>query len=150
MIRRPPRTTLTDTLFPYTTLFRSRAGDDEHRDRVQERVAEARFGADEHPDDEGRDRDEHDARHEPPRDAIGDRLDRRAAALCLGDHAHDPRERGVGPARSEEHTSELQSLLRTSYAVLCTKQKTISSCTPDHTACPGTNKKLNNSTKSSN
>src|SRR3546814_9577842 len=73
MIRRPPRSTRTDTLFPYTTLFRSRAGLHHRRypstTRRQER---------------------------PP---------------CAGQH------------RSEEHTSELQSLMRISYAVFCLKKK---------------------------
>src|SRR3546814_13710839 len=72
MIRRPPRSTRTDTLFPYTTLFRSRP------------------------------------------------------------HLGGSRQRGGGPAgrvprdrrRSEEHTSELQSLMRISYAVFCLKKKT--------------------------
>src|SRR3546814_8774903 len=68
MIRLPPRSTRTDTLFPYTTLFRSRG--------------------------EGRD-------------------PRFRGALC----------RKSGPLRSEEHTSELQSLMRISYAVFCLKKK---------------------------
>src|SRR3546814_9319093 len=79
MIRRPPRSTRTDTLFPYTTLFRSGGW---------------------------------------------------AAAGC------DPSRMGIGPVpaverlfartgrRSEEHTSELQSLMRISYAVFCLKKKT--------------------------
>src|SRR3546814_12990803 len=73
MIRRPPRSTRTDTLFPYTTLFRSRRT-----------VAEA-----------------HEARD-----------DRRQ---LLG--------RGAVEVRSEEHTSEIQSLMRTSYGVFCLKKK---------------------------
>src|SRR3546814_8158876 len=72
MIRRPPRSTRTDTLFPYTTLFRSppaaRAGDDE---------------------------------------------------VCP---VAAPRH-GQAGRRSEEHTSELQSLMRISYAVFCLKKK---------------------------
>src|SRR3546814_3420860 len=75
MIRRPPRSTRTDTLFPYTTLFRS------HR--------RARTSADAHRLYQARDR--------PAR-----RYDR---------------------TRSEEHTSELQSLMRISYAVFCLKKK---------------------------
>src|SRR3546814_1414726 len=92
MIRRPPRSTRTDTLFPYTTLFRSvlaqsaMAGNDQ-RDRVG--------GA------------------APP--------DRALAAR----HAHDFGDLGVGAGRSEEHTSELQSLMRISYAVFCLKKKKI-------------------------
>src|SRR3546814_1268173 len=72
MIRRPPRSTRTDTLFPYTTLFRS---------------PRSRPGA---------------ARDLPPADRAV-----RAAAR----------------SRSEEHTSELQSLMRISYAVFCLKKK---------------------------
>src|SRR3546814_3815393 len=78
MIRRPPRSTRTDTLFPYTTLFRS------HHVRVAtpEDPATSRFG-------------EHFYEF-LPRSMIG---------------------------RSEEHTSELQSLMRISYAVFCLKKK---------------------------
>src|SRR3546814_5039074 len=86
MIRRPPRSTRTDTLFPYTTLFRSRLAD--HRiDRADPDTVRRQFD-----------------RHRP-----GER-DRRAL-------------RAVVP-RSEEHTSELQSLMRISYAVFCLKKKT--------------------------
>src|SRR3546814_4110115 len=69
MIRRPPRSTRTDTLFPYTTLFRSRLLSEDQR-------------------------------------SVGH------------DHAGEP-----AAARSEEHTSELQSLMRISYAVFCLKKK---------------------------
>src|SRR3546814_19416730 len=94
MIRRPPRSTRTDTLFPYTTLFRSRHGGGCGAARVvqQARVAFLRHGA----------------RH------IGI-----AAALFQ----QDPRAR-LRILRSEEHTSELQSLMRISYAVFCLKKKT--------------------------
>src|SRR3546814_19849038 len=71
MIRRPPRSTRTDTLFPYTTLFRSLLGEE-----AWQMLSELR----------------------------GERRTGRSA-------------------RSEEHTSELQSLMRISYAVLCLKQK---------------------------
>src|SRR3546814_7784655 len=97
MIRRPPRSTRTDTLFPYTTLFRSPA----RRDGAPPR---ARGG-------QG-DTDRHRAWH-------GDRHRRRPA--LRGDDAAG-RRRGV--RRSEEHTSELQSLMRISYAVFCLKKKT--------------------------
>src|SRR3546814_20877886 len=86
MIRRPPRSTRTDTLFPYTTLFRS-----------------------------------HPRRRAP------------VPCECLGSaarHVHERREHAdagplpaARPARSEEHTSELQSLMRISYAVFCLKKK---------------------------
>src|SRR3546814_14975493 len=77
MIRRPPRSTRTDTLFPYTTLFRSRCRGADHR------------------------------RHD------------------LGPEERGDPETGVRrrAQRSEEHTSELQSLMRISYAVFCLKKK---------------------------
>src|SRR3546814_1056671 len=86
MIRRPPRSTRTDTLFPYTTLFRS-------KDRENLRFA---------------DFVEEGFRARPP--MIG----------CL-DLEQRPE---LGLERSEEHTSELQSLMRISYAVFCLKKKT--------------------------
>src|SRR3546814_18150103 len=78
MIRRPPRSTRTDTLFPYTTLFRSNCM----------------------------------------------RRDWKASYLvwCFG-LPSGKRGRAINPARSEEHTSELQSLMRISYAVFCLKKK---------------------------
>src|SRR3546814_7665479 len=93
MIRRPPRSTRTDTLFPYTTLFRSPV--DHARDVVAlaERVAQ----------------------HAHQR---GLALDRRQP-LAVEAKLEHPRL----PARSEEHTSELQSLMRISYAVFCLKKK---------------------------
>src|SRR3546814_14088802 len=78
MIRRPPRSTRTDTLFPYTTLFRSPSWR-QYRPELCHRQ-----------------------RHRRP--------------LC--------RRAGGGSVRSEEHTSELQSLMRISYAVFCLKKKT--------------------------
>src|SRR3546814_2399838 len=72
MIRRPPRSTRTDTLFPYTTLFRSTAQRGGHFE-----------------------------------------------IFIRPDLAHAPGRAG----RSEEHTSELQSLMRISYAVFCLKKK---------------------------
>src|SRR3546814_6581435 len=85
MIRRPPRSTRTDTLFPYTTLFRSS-------------TARPRGSA------------------------------RRCPPSCF--HRGRPRRerhRHRGGGRSEEHTSELQSLMRISYAVFCLKKKKIKS-----------------------
>src|SRR3546814_14590945 len=94
MIRRPPRSTLTDTLFPYTTLFRSthffgRSRGADNGSLFFERQT---------PLPEPRER----RLHQP-------RLDR------------DPGRRPE--PRSEEHTSELQSLMRLSYAVFCLKKK---------------------------
>src|SRR3546814_9890635 len=98
MIRRPPRSTRTDTLFPYTTLFRSildQVGEDERATRVVEEIDLA-----------------HDAaRHQHLIDLAGPFFRR-----CI---AEQPMRR----QRSEEHTSELQSLMRISYAVFCLKQK---------------------------
>src|SRR3546814_988491 len=103
MRRRPPRSTRTDTLFPYTTLFRSPGW--------------------------------------------------RQSAYCAGrDRALPPacewrRRQGRirDPVRSEEHTSELQSLMRISYAVFCLKKKTTccntitnGPTTPNHTTHPPT------------
>src|SRR3546814_5762034 len=81
MIRRPPRSTRTDTLFPYTTLFRS----------VVQRVQSTYIRA--------------------PR--LIDMLKAPPAWVMFS----------LNPRRSEEHTSELQSLMRISYAVFCLKKK---------------------------
>src|SRR3546814_1911325 len=82
MIRRPPRSTRTDTLFPYTTLFRSksRCWTLPPRSRIEFQIASLFFA-----------------------------LSTSKASRC-----------GL---RSEEHTSELQSLMRISYAVFCLKKK---------------------------
>src|SRR3546814_7744589 len=103
MIPRPPRSTRTDTLFPYTTLFRSR--------------------------------------RQPARKGSGAGQSSPLMGLAIGDRPKPPPRRRRGrrstpywrkchdgpptPAgRSEEHTSELQSLMRISYAVFCLKKKT--------------------------
>src|SRR3546814_8575550 len=88
MIRRPPRSTRTDTLFPYTPLFRS--------DRAR--------GARQMP-----------ARADIDPAEIGAEL---LPYVLIGDFESDPFR-----VRSEEHTSELQSLMRISYAVFCLKKK---------------------------
>src|SRR3546814_1832312 len=92
MIRRPPRSTRTDTLFPYTTLFRS-----------HDRPVRARP-------------------HWPAHS--------RAPFRCCRHRAREPPATRSSPhratcpvRRSEEHTSELQSLMRISYAVFCLKKK---------------------------
>src|SRR3546814_9524049 len=97
MIRRPPRSTRTDTLFPYTTLFRS---------------LEIDVGPGGDVGLGGR-----------PADAAGGR--RLIARLVVGflGSARAFRHRSSFHARSEEHTSELQSLMRISYAVFCLKKK---------------------------
>src|SRR3546814_2329652 len=97
MIRRPPRSTRTDTLFPYTTLFRS------FRGRGERRGAHGAPG-----EAEGRAR----------QIAGGHRIELHQVAV-------DAKDRAVARLRSEEHTSELQSLMRISYAVFCLKKKKI-------------------------
>src|SRR3546814_11115742 len=100
MIRRPPRSTRTDTLFPYTTLFRS-----PHLGQLQRGVFRRQRGG-----------------------VIEEGVD----ALGIGAHGGQRADRGsvtgrgIGQQRlmrSEEHTSELQSLMRSSYAVFCLKKK---------------------------
>src|SRR3546814_10552631 len=97
MLRRPPRSTRTDTLFPYTTLFRS-VGDSGH-------VAQAHRPAAAHAQDQ--------PGHivAPGEEGAG------------GDLDHAVRADALAGLRSEEHTSELQSLMRISYAVFCLKKK---------------------------
>src|SRR3546814_3932581 len=115
MIRPPPRSTRTDHPFPYTTLFRSPAG----RDPVPR------------PHPPPRSHDEHGLPGRPhddqgPLHRAGPRrrrdLHRAALRPVLGG---EPRglAAAVRPDRSEEHTSELQSLMRISYAVFCLKKK---------------------------
>src|SRR3546814_7257932 len=110
MILQPPRSTRTDTLFPYTPLFRSpdrafgaagRTGGQAHVRRAGRLPGRADGGP-----GGGRAGLPEGRCGEPP----GVRS-RRIAALRL-------------PQRSEEHTSELQSLMRISYAVFCLKKKT--------------------------
>src|SRR3546814_4008850 len=102
MIRRPPRSTRTDTLFPYTTLFRSErpVGDDLCRD----------VGIDQ------------DALAELTGDLLLQLGDRASLGIDRADERHGDRP-GIADDRSEEHTSELQSLMRISYAVFCLKKK---------------------------
>src|SRR3546814_9389180 len=103
MIRRPPRSTRTDTLFPYTTLFRSAHAARIARARRIER-------------DRTRSAGQRAARRVRQRHA--DRARRGGDGGRALRRAHD-RTR----IRSEEHTSELQSLMRISYAVFCLKKK---------------------------
>src|SRR3546814_1248701 len=119
MIRRPPRSTRTATLFPYTTLFRSphdvhpRAAPS-RRERMERAEPVHRLGG-RGVVGEGRRRGE--ARRAA---AAG----RRRAAGRAAHLAAAPRDPHRELRRSEEHTSELQSLMRISYAVFCLKKKT--------------------------
>src|SRR3546814_10322811 len=91
MIRRPPRSTRTDTLFPYSTLFRSQTCSKVHSSESNALITRAtsRIGT---------------------------------SASCAFSFTR----------RSEEHTSELQSLMRISYAVFCLKKKTTKKTTRTH------------------
>src|SRR3546814_2691196 len=95
MIRRPPRSTRTDTLFPYTTLFRSATSS-----------ASARLGSN---------------------STLRSPLDRSMSSIRGGRSASAVTQTIAlaesAQGRSEEHTSELQSLMRISYAVFCLKKK---------------------------
>src|SRR3546814_3664486 len=104
MIRLPPRSTRTDTLFPYTTLFRSLQREGRRRavaavvdpvEPVPDRLFQRRDRGKQH---------------------RGSMIDRR-----IDDAVVIPR--AAAGVRSEEHTSELQSLMRISYAVFCLKKK---------------------------
>src|SRR3546814_16868136 len=99
MIRRPPRSTRTDTLFPYTTLFRSAC----NRQMGQADVGQKRIGIDV------------DGFLQCAAGGVGTAMAGEQAT------AGDMERAVVG--RSEEHTSELQSLMRISYAVFCLKKK---------------------------
>src|SRR3546814_1655090 len=117
MIRRPPRSTRTDTLFPYTTLFRSAGA---AQDRVLARAGEART--------DPRVLHRHADEGLLQRPAVGAEVLGLAAALEAEAAVHVAvrGERGGQdrPAlRSEENTSELQSLMRSSYAVFCFAKK---------------------------
>src|SRR3546814_6759731 len=97
MIRRPPRSTRTDTLFPYTTLFRSHLEPGLARRSVDSHqiVVEVQ-----------------------PRAVALDVLHQRGHEVCDAEQ-----DRASRTERSEEHTSELQSLMRISYAVFCLTKK---------------------------
>src|SRR3546814_4721133 len=107
MLRRPPRSTRTDTLFPYTTLFRSRSRRGLRR------------------------------RGNPFRSSQDRRLNHVSQDEFAPRHAEDRRRRACRRSafrsdRSEEHTSELQSLMRISYAVFCLKKKNTKPHSPIH------------------
>src|SRR3546814_7213171 len=129
MVRRPPRPTRTDTLFPYPTLFRSprrptaaparlhlACGAGHARHRLHPVGGAGGAAANRAGDVLRPGRQPDPAR---PAKTLDPALPRRAVAAAGGPGGH----RAAGPARSEEHTSELQSLMRISYAVFCLKKK---------------------------
>src|SRR3546814_2080422 len=113
MILRPPIFKRTDTLFPYTTLFRSTAGVDseEGGDDVKSScpLCPGLHAC-------------YNGRYKGLRNRKVERIPKSRSQFGLGS-ATRPHEVGVASNRSEEHTSELQSLMRNSYAVFCLKKK---------------------------
>src|SRR3546814_6739397 len=108
MIRRPPRSTRTDTLFPYTTLFRSRKAALIFGELV--RIGILRPG-------------QRGNQHRQPDEHAGHK-NRYAQKQEDRQILRQVERQGTSRRRSEEHTSELQSLMRISYAVFCLKKKT--------------------------
>src|SRR3546814_10148699 len=98
MIRRPPRSTLTATLFPYTTLFRASPSFSPDPAALAKSVIGTAAGI----------------------AALGPLA---ILSPALGKSGGDDSPTACAKARSEEHTSELQSLMRISYAVFCLKKK---------------------------
>src|SRR3546814_5545295 len=111
MRRRPPRSTRTDTLFPYTTLFRSPQGRCDRRGRARRRMTRMPKVRSIVKDFFGK---------EPHTGVNPDEVVAIGAAIQAGVLQGDVKD----VLRSEEHTSELQSLMRISYAVFCLKKKT--------------------------
>src|SRR3546814_6734363 len=108
MIRRPPRSTRTDTLFPYTTLFRSRDSFQKTRLSCGAKLPAGRLAARRH---RNRKLEKNEGRS-PMAANAGEKARRTGDFRC--EQCNE---------RSEEHTSELQSLMRISYAVFCLKKK---------------------------
>src|SRR3546814_9930423 len=108
MIRRPPRSTRTDTHFPYTTLFRSLDEPGEAFD-LEECAGE------------------HEHRGHPAGEEVGEEL----PGSGVAGRGQPAAGEADAAQRSEEHTSELQSLMRISYAVFCLKKKK-NETTPHH------------------
>src|SRR3546814_6723684 len=114
MIRRPPRSTRTDTLLPYTTLFRSATCMAPPGDRRTEQQP-----------DPNRSRHERNRATDSPPGFPALHPPERGGQRRRGGQRWRRAGRG---ARSEEHTSELQSLMRISYAVFCLNKKTPPAC----------------------
>src|SRR3546814_8834838 len=149
MIRRPPRSTRTDTLFPYTTLFRSsiarkRGGRPSLRpaavalgefllghDEVSNRIDQRPQAGDDQPDHRQTQHEHHDPRSGAPeieamdaKHAEQEREDGPDIFVAPTELGWRGERRRAGAGRSEGPTAELQSLMRTSYAVFCLKKKT--------------------------
>src|SRR3546814_1099541 len=114
MIRPPPRSTRTDTLFPYTTLFRSCRPPNTFQSGVAGSHCERSQSSC--------------ICQQPAKQGIQHKGSRDAHSPCQH-RCHHPRTPVDTVNRSEEHTSELQSLMRISYAVFCLKKKTINNNT---------------------
>src|SRR3546814_6073051 len=108
MLRRPPRSTRTDTLFPYTTLFRS---PDHGLALVRQDTSDRLY---------------------PGCRLVGHWSHRDHCLVSVGREGVGAAEALIGD-RSEEHTSELQSLMRISYAVFCLKKKNITNHAQNNT-----------------
>src|SRR3546814_1817591 len=142
MIRRPPRSTRTDTLFPYTTLFRSLAVGDLRGADVGVDLELAAHAV----DDDVEVQLAHALDHRLAALGVGRDAERRVLLrqaverdahlllVGLGLRLHRHLDDRLRELRSEEHTSELQSLMRISYAVFCLKKKTITTATNTPTA----------------
>src|SRR3546814_3063709 len=120
MRRRPPRSTRTDTLFPYTTLFRS--APEPHRRHPRLGRLSARGGGDADPPQ--------------PCGALGRDRVMEAAFDVAAAGAQEIRLTVNGKPRSAEHTSALQSLLRISSAVFCSQKNTHTPPSPTLTQSP--------------
>src|SRR3546814_3320510 len=108
MVRRPPRSTRTDTLLPYTTLFRSVPGCGGQFRRLRR------------------------AASPPAPVGAASAASSTAVSAEIKSSRLKPLLQELTPERSEEHTSELQSLMRISYAVFFLKKKNIKTLQPHH------------------
>src|SRR3546814_6128211 len=138
MIRRPPRSTRTDTLFPYTTLFRSPPALDWRLPKAAPTLRSAMRRHRATPATTGSIAGTCTRPYYSDRPIAINERGRIDMVKLLNDAAtertHETPVRDVvaRPARSEEHTSELQSLIRISYAVFCLKKHTNKTPTTHH------------------
>src|SRR3546814_4283142 len=116
MLRRPPRSTRTDTLFPYTTLFRSVPAS------AQERLGRLFFTP----------------AQRASLDVARSQRARAAVATEKSEQEATPVPPTITYSRSEEHQTELQSLMHISYAAFCVKKNKLNNKTTRHRATPST------------